>query len=159
MTLPSAKLFQRIAIAISGAVALFIGFIVLIGGQAPKRDRYLIPENFAGWLCVSYKVPGAAALPTEDGFRLVKFPSSGVVETSDEGLPGKYKDEFYYFSSDGKRSHFPNGEMGGGHTEANENSPDRFTMKFWVSRDAQVDYPKYVEDKPNACGPFPGYPG
>jgi hypothetical protein len=96
----------------------------------PKRHRYLIPEGYAGWLCVSYKVAGAADLATEDGFRIVRFPSTGVVETSFEGLPGTYKDEFYYYSTTERRTLNVGREMGGGYTVAKAEMPDRYTFKF-----------------------------
>lgn len=144
-------------VALGTLVVLVVAIGFFIDAAMPKRHRYLIPENFAGWLCVSYKVAGAADLPTEDGFRVVRFPSTGVVETSFEGLSGKYKDEFYYYSGGERRPLDVGREMGGGYTVAKAETPDRYTFKFWVSRDARADHEQYVNGKPDSCGPFPGY--
>jgi hypothetical protein len=158
MTLSSSKFLWWIAAAVFGAAAISIGSLFWLDAHTPKRNRYLIPVGFAGWLCVSYKIPGAASLPIEDGFRVIRFSATGVVETSDEGLPGKYKDELYYYAPEGRLESLGEGEMGGGHTEAKVEIPDQYTMKFWVSRDAKADHSKYVENKPQGCGVFPGYP-
>ncbi len=72
-------------------------------------------------------------------------------------MPGKYKDEFYYYSTSERRAFDVSREMGGGYTVAKAETPDRYTFKFWVSRDARTDYEKYVNGKSDACGPFPGY--
>lgn len=157
MTPNTAKLARYIGVALGTLAVIGIGIAVFLDAAMPKRHRYLIPEGYAGWLCVTYKIPGTADLPTEDGFRVVRFPSTGIVETSFEGLPGKYKDEFYYYSKAERRALDVGREMGGGYTVAKAEAPDRYTSKFWVSREARVDHDRYVNGKADNCGPFPGY--
>ena len=139
----------------SGAVVLlvFVGFVWLVSANTPKRERYLIPEGYFGWLCVSYSVSGTPPLEMEDGYRLVKFSSSGVVETSTDGMPGKYKDEFWFYGGNTLRKMNIEKEMGGGYTVAKSEAPDHFTYMFWVSPNAKEQQPPYSADKPNRCGP------
>src|SRR2546426_5237374 len=67
---------------------VLLGIVIAVAslGCSRPRDRYLIPDGYAGWLCISYGVSGAPGLPMEDDFRLVVFPPSGIVETSSPGL-------------------------------------------------------------------------
>lgn len=136
----------------SGGVVLFVfvGFVWLVSASTPKRERYMIPEGYAGWLCVTYSVSGAPPLEIEDGYRLVKFSPSGVVETSTAGMPGKYKDEFWFYAGNTLRKMNIENEMGGGYTVAKSEAPDRFTFMFWVSPNAKEQQPPYSPEKPNA---------
>jgi hypothetical protein len=149
-----------VALGVASLVALLVcvgSFLWWVEYGMPKRNRYLIPDGYAGWLCISYNVPGAAALPMEDGFRLVQFPPSGVIKTSSEFLPGGgYKDESFYYSGTTRRP-VPSEQRGGGYTTTEIATP-QFTNQFWISRDAKADYPIYVEGKPDTCGPFAEYP-
>ena len=124
----------------------------MVSENTPKRERYLIPEGYVGWLCVSYSVTGAAPLQKADGFRLVRFPSSGVVETSTVGIPGKYKDEFWFYGGNALRKVNIEKEMGGGYTIASSEVPDRYTFMFWVSPNGKEQQPSYSPEKPNMCG-------
>ncbi|MBU1536306.1 hypothetical protein KKF84_13355, partial [Myxococcota bacterium] len=38
--------------------------------STPRGGKYYIPRNYSGWICVSYNVRGASALPVEEGFRV-----------------------------------------------------------------------------------------
>jgi len=138
-----------IGLCVVATVVVGLGYAWLIEADMPKRDRYLIPENYSGWLCVKYSVPGAPALEMEDGYRLVKLPAQGVVETSTEGMPGKFKDEFWRYSGATRRQ-MNEKELGGGHTIARSEDPARYTFMFWVSPDVTVQQPP---DKPSKCDP------
>lgn len=135
------------------ALIAVAGFVWVVSATPPKRERYLIPEGYFGWLCVSYSVSGAPPLEKEDGFRLVRFSPSGVIETSTEGMPGKYKDEFWFYGGNALRKMNIEKEMGGGYTVAKSEAPDRYTFMFWVSPNAKEQQPPYSPDKPNRCGP------
>ena len=131
-------------------------FVWYLDANTPKRNRYFIPESYAGWLCIRYAVPNAPALPIEDGFRVVRFNSTGVVETSDEGMPGKLRDEYFVYSPQGMRSLNVELEMGGGFTvsDPQDSNPGRYTFYYWVSRNAKVDQPPYSPEAfPPKCGP------
>jgi hypothetical protein len=139
--------------SVAGGLLILVGFIWFVGANAPKRNRYLIPEGYAGWLCVTYAVSGASPLEAEDGYRLVKFSVSGVVETSTQGKPGKYKDEFWFYAGNTRRQMNTEKEMGGGYTVAQSENPDRYTFMFWVSPNAKAQQLPYSPDRPNRCGP------
>lgn len=140
-----------IGLCVVAAMLVGLGYAVwLIETDMPKRDRYLIPENYSGWLCITYSVPGAPALEMEDGYRLVKFPASGIVETSTEGKPGKYKDEFWRYSGVTRRQMNVEKELGGGNSIARSKNLAGYTFMFWVSPDVTVQQPP---DKPHKCDP------
>ncbi len=99
---------------------LILGVIFMtIVGRQQKRDRFLIPEGYVGWVVVHFSVPGAAALDMEEGFRLIKIDSNGEAFTSSALIPGEgYYDEYFYVTADGIRRRVPNSYFGaGGGTE------------------------------------------
>src|SRR5262245_52643261 len=134
-------------------VSAFIALLWFLDSNNAKRNRYLIPAGYKGWLCVSYAVPGAAPLPKEDGFNLVMFDSDGIVQTSDPGAPGKLKDEFWWHAN-GERKRLDEGaELGGGFTTAHIQTPECYTFMFWVSKNPRAEQPPYNPEKPARCGP------
>jgi hypothetical protein len=147
------RILKAVLWSLVAGLPVFFGFVWFIGANAPKRDRYLIPEAYAGWLCVTYSVPGAPPLEIKDGYRLVQFSPSGVVETSTEGMSGKYRDEFWFYGGNTLRPMNIEKEMGGGYTVAKSEAPDSFTFMFWVSPNAKEQQPVYSPEKPNRCGP------
>ena len=137
---------------------VLLGIVIAVAslGCSRPRDRYLIPDGYAGWLCISYGVSGAPGFPLEDDFRLVVFPPSGIVETSSPGLPGEsYRTQYFYYQ-DGRRRVLESKELGGGFSEKGIHQRE-FTSKFWVSRDAKAAFPPHVVGKPAECGPFKDY--
>ena len=147
------KLLRLVMLVLLLLGIAFAAFLWFIETNTPKRNRYLIPEGYTGWLCTSYAVPAARPLKVEDGFRIVQFDSKGVVETSDEGMPGKLKDEFLFYSERGSRPLSFESEMGGGFTTADQDSPNRYTFVFWVSKNAKLEQPPYSPSNPTPkCG-------
>lgn len=130
-------------------VFVVFSFTLISSEDTAKRNRYLIPEGYKGWLCLTYSVPGAPILKLEDGFRLVEFSKSGVVETFTKGMPGKYKDEFLFYSSNKRREINYEKEMGGGYTVSQNKNSTQYTFKFWVSPNAKEEQPTS-----NKCGKF-----
>lgn len=138
----------------------FVALLVAISfiGCSRPRERYLIPNGYAGWLCVSYEVRSAPELPVEGGYRLVTFPASGVVETSTPPLPGhEYRDQYFYYDGKIRRAVDLSKELGGGFTHQDSKNPGRVTFQFWISPDASADYRAYVENRRSECGPFKQY--
>lgn len=84
--------------------------------QHPQRNpsRFLIPEGYVGWLMVKYQVKDAYALPIEDGHYLITFPPSGRVQTSSELEYGWASNDYFHYSSDGKRRQLKVTGWGGG---------------------------------------------
>ena len=120
---------------------LLVGRVVYLGQEPPKRDKFLIPEGYSGNLAVTFSVRGAPQLPLEDGYRVIMFDKTGVVKTSSEGMPGKLKDEYYFYSENSRRPLEPK-ELGGGFTEAPAARPEEFTFKFSV-----IPFERLVPDR------------
>jgi hypothetical protein len=65
--------------------ALVFIFLVLSGcgmGITKERERWIAPPNFVGWARLDYDIAGAPALARDHGFRVVKIPASGRLQTS-----------------------------------------------------------------------------
>jgi len=105
--------------------------VVVIGGclNNPKRNRYLIPQDFAGTVYVYYNVPRAEPLKMEDGYRLIIIPDIGVTRTSLEHIGGKFHDEFWLYSGD-KRIKMSPYKLGGGATVERKNDLGQEEMFF-----------------------------
>ncbi len=114
----------------SVCILIFISLIILIDKNTPKGNRYLIPIDYEGNLTINYSVPNAPILKIEDGYRLIKFQISGIVNTSTEELVGKHKDEFYRYSNNVRTSMNTEYELGGGYTVRDQKN--QFSFIFWV---------------------------
>lgn len=71
--------------------------------QQRHPTRYLIPDGYVGWVQINFKVDGAPPLPIEDAYYVVKFPSSGLIQTSSNIEYGVAVDEFFYYSDNTRR--------------------------------------------------------
>jgi len=61
-------------------------------------ERYLIPAGFTGWTRIEYRKKDAPPLPLEDGHRLLKLNSHGILSTSSNPQSGHGKDDFYFYA-------------------------------------------------------------
>lgn len=144
-------------------VLVIISLTLCVSGcDRPKRNFYLIPEGYAGWLGISYGITNAPALEIENGYRVIRFPSNGFVETSSLGIPGpgkEFDDQFYYYNGSNRRPVNIANELGGGGTVQEQDSvgTNRYTSQFWISRNAKADFEKYIKDKPVQYGQFKDY--
>lgn len=82
--------------------------------RSRRPSRYLFAEGYVGWVRIDYKVKDAPALPVEDGYYLLKFPSSGWIKTSSNIEYGTASDEYYYYSDNTRRRLESTGWGGGG---------------------------------------------
>src|SRR5690242_2742445 len=73
----SVKSWQRIGLALF----CFLAGTVSCGPKA-RPERWIIPENYTGWLRLDYGVAGASPLPLENEFSVVRMPQSGRLQTS-----------------------------------------------------------------------------
>ena len=130
-----------------------------------KGTRFLIPEKYSGWICVSYNAEGTPPLEKQDGFSLIKVPKNGIVKTSssmgsytEEGCYIPRNDEYYYYSEKGTRE-AKELDIGGGFTRRKTGEKE-ITSYFWVSTkgNAESDYGKYVKGfdalQDPTCGPW-----
>jgi hypothetical protein len=141
--------------AMLGIGSILVAYLVtayLMNAMAEKRNRYLIPEGYTGWLCVSYGVAGAPVLEMEEGFRLVRFPETGEVVTATSAMPGQHKDEFFYYKGDQRQRVDASREIGGGYSSKPDNETGGYTFRFWVSRNAGKDIAS-MKGEGFSCGP------
>src|SRR5438034_392058 len=59
-------------------------------------------KRWGTWIRVDFNVPSAPPLPIEDGFYILKFNESGRLKTSSPDLIESRRDEFFYYSNEGK---------------------------------------------------------
>ncbi|SRR6266478_5115398 len=120
--------------------------LTAFGGCHEKQRRpnkYLIPQDYTGWVRINYNVKNAAPIPIDDGFYLVKFPRTGLADTSSEAEEGWAGDEYYYYS-DGSFSRLPEvgeskmiwGEIGYGTRQVPNQQPTKYG-EFFVGTEQQ----------------------
>lgn len=139
-----------------GALLLFV--FVACACDREKRDIFLIPEHFNGWVCVHYGKVDSKELSYEDGFRVVKVPESGIVETSSPGIPGVgYVDKEFFVAKDGHRYPVPSSYKGGGGTHSRLSwSTSEYIFIFWIGLDhSNQNNPPPLSSGPEGvnCGP------
>jgi hypothetical protein len=64
-----------------------------------KPERWIVPENYHGWLRLDYDIQGSPPLPLVNGKYVVQMSSSGRLQTST--LFNDYLDENDYFLTRG----------------------------------------------------------
>ena len=76
------------------------------GNEADTRclpmDRFLIPQDYVGWIRVDFGAKDSAALPVEGDYLVFKIPTDGYLRTPAKYMCG-WPQEYYYYSAD-KRS-------------------------------------------------------
>ena len=96
----------RIAAGIFAGI-LVVGFSawVIAGMETSRRpsSKFLIPENYVGWVRVEFQVAGAPPLPVEQGQYVFRIPPTGILKTSSPEKFGYGKDKYYYDSAQGPR--------------------------------------------------------
>jgi hypothetical protein len=64
-------------------------------------SKFLIPDGYTGWLLLEYKVKDGRPVPIENGVKIFKFPSNGVLNTSSPGPERGAEDEYLFYFPDG----------------------------------------------------------
>lgn len=126
---------------------LLLHLVLTVFGACQEKQRrpnkFLIPQDYTGWVRINYKVKNAAPIPIEDGFYLVKFTRTGLVDTSSEGEEGWAGDEYYYYS-EGTLTRLPEvgkskmiwGEVGYGSKQVPDELPTQYA-EFFVGPEQQ----------------------
>jgi len=65
---------------------------------------YVLPAGFTGWVTVEFAVPGAPALPREEGARLLRVPADGRLATSSPQELGIIDHHYWFDDGDGSRT-------------------------------------------------------
>jgi hypothetical protein len=97
-----ARIFFGIAMLIL-MIGLGVWFSTNGRNSAPRSFRFLIPEDYRGWVRVEFEIPGTPALPTERGQTVIKIPPSGILRTSSPEQYGWARDTYALYSSAGLR--------------------------------------------------------
>jgi hypothetical protein len=78
---------------------------ILVGcGSRSRRELWIIPAGYVGWLRLDYAVAGASALPIEDGCYVVRLPRSGRLATSTANSPPIKRNEYTFEDSSGRHN-------------------------------------------------------
>jgi hypothetical protein len=99
-------------LVILGFISGPIAFDLVFRHRAP--ERYLIPAGFTGWVQITFDQKDAPALPVENGHRLIKLDAHGVTATSSGPLQGHGRDDFFYYSANGRTKLSNSGVCKGG---------------------------------------------
>ena len=133
--------------------------------DSEKGIKYLFPENYKGWVCITYASKNSPKLKEENGFLVIKIPKNGIVKTS--SFPKSYSEEGYfiptydehYFYSENKEYKDENIGFGGGFT-SHKKELTEFTSYFWITdkENLKKDYLEYVKNRDISklpkCGSF-----
>lgn len=140
---------SKVKIILISFVVLFVSYMGFLAyAHSPiKGNKYLLPENYSGWICVTYNDDGFPLLKEEDGFLIAKIQKNGILKTSSKMRTSPVYDEYYYYAKDDIRK-AEELKIGGGHTSQMD-SEKSITNYFWVSSgNIEEDYEKYVKDRP-----------
>jgi hypothetical protein len=64
--------------------------------------RYMIPEGYVGWVEIRFGQANASPLPIDNGDLVYRIPENGLLDTSNPLEFGSAKDQYFYYSADGK---------------------------------------------------------
>lgn len=67
-----------------------------------KREVWIIPGGYVGWLRLDYSVAGAPPLPIEDGRYIVRLPRTGRLATSTANYPPVDHNEYVFEDASGR---------------------------------------------------------
>lgn len=84
-------------------VVLAIGawFALSVRHTARRSSRFLIPEQYRGWVTVEFEVQGTPPLPVEGGQYVLTIGSDGVLQTSSLEQYGWANDSYFFYSAAG----------------------------------------------------------
>jgi hypothetical protein len=89
-------------------IASVIGFGLLMANNASTSarpsSRFLIPQDFTGWVRVEFEVNGAPPLPLENGAYVLRISAAGTLRTSSPEQYGWANDRYCYYSAQGLHS-------------------------------------------------------
>lgn len=92
-----AAIFFIIAMAMTG----IIGWSYFHSTRRP--DRFLIPQNYVGWVLIEYQVKGAPPLTLEEGHDLYRISAQGRLQTSSKMEDGMATDQYFYVTPTSRR--------------------------------------------------------
>jgi len=123
-----------------------------------KSQKFIIPQNYVGWVRVSYEVPNAPPLPIEDGNSIYRIPDSGFLETSSKKSEDVMDPVKYFYSINNSLTEIKitswgkGGMVWGGYTEIgiepNAGKKDGSYLGFFVGTEQEFkEYGLKMEEK------------
>jgi hypothetical protein len=109
---------------------------------ARHPNKFLIPEDYVGWVEVKYGETNAPALQMNNGTFICQIPDNGLLSTSSSLEYGWAKDEYFYYSKDG--SLHPLKETGWGFGGMIWGGTDQYQQSTSESKPRQVAAYIYV---------------
>jgi hypothetical protein len=104
------KKWLKIGLVVGGGVLLLfliVGVVIpvalVVFVPPPKAYTWILPDGYAGWVRVDFGVVGAKPLPVEDGYRVLRVPESGVVETCDPLITSPSREQHFYEKEGSRR--------------------------------------------------------
>ncbi len=84
---------------------LFTLFSSTVGCQVKEHrpSRFLIPQNYIGWVRIDFNIESAPTLPIENNYYLFKIPLTGHLETSSDIEYGVADDQYFYYSGNDRK--------------------------------------------------------
>ena len=85
------------------AAALCCSFLATIscGSSKSRPEKWIIPENYKGWLRVDYGIAGAPTLPMDGGDYVVRIPEGNRLQTSSPFNSSIDNNEYYMITPRG----------------------------------------------------------
>lgn len=72
-------------------------------GSLSRPEKWIIPENYTGWLRLDYGINGTPPLSIEDGAYVVHMPQGGRLQTSSRFNSSIDENEFFVVTPHGLR--------------------------------------------------------
>jgi len=72
-------------------------------GSISRPEKWIVPENYTGWLRLDYAINGTPPLPIESGAYVVRMPQSGRLQTSSRFSSSIDQNEFFMATAYGLR--------------------------------------------------------
>lgn len=136
------SVWTLLVVVVLATTACNMGFGILDDKRTP--ELYLIPEGYVGWVWIDFAVRGAAGLPREGKYRVLRIPADGHLETSLPIEGGWAKDGYFYYNTLGKRRRIPSmdrGQAGSGvwesHMTNRDNGADPNREVFFVGSEQE----------------------
>lgn len=93
---PSRRVVGWLGVIGGLALSLFIALMLQLDYGRPKANIWILPDGCVGWVQVDYGVPGAPALPIEDGYGVVRVPLGGWLQTSSAVVASPSREQYWY---------------------------------------------------------------
>ncbi len=89
-----------LVICITGCSSNFLN--ITRENNQKKSEKFIIPQDYVGWVKVSYEVPNALPLPIEDRNLIHQIPETGFLETSSKKEQDASSTAKFFYNTENK---------------------------------------------------------